>query len=50
MTGTLDLANALGDGTVSVDGDPAALGRLVALVAPVNPDFNIVTRLRAAMS
>ena len=43
VTGTLDLGTAMGDGTVSVNGDPAVLGRLVALVAPVDPDFNIVT-------
>ena len=34
---------ALADGTVAVDGDPAVLGRLVALLAPVDPDFDIVT-------
>jgi ubiquinone biosynthesis protein UbiJ len=43
VTGTLDLAAALGDGTVAVDGDAAVLGRLVALLAPVDPDFAIVT-------
>jgi alkyl sulfatase BDS1-like metallo-beta-lactamase superfamily hydrolase len=43
VTGSLDLAAAMGAGTVTVDGDPAVLGRLVALVAPVDPDFAIVT-------
>ena len=43
VTGTLDLAAALGDGTVTVDGDPAVLGRLVALLAPGDPNFAIVT-------
>ena len=43
VTGTVDLAAALADGTVGVDGDPADLGRLVALVAPVDRDFAIVT-------
>ncbi len=43
VTGLLDLATALGDGTVVVDGDPADLGRLVSLLAPVDPDFAIVT-------
>jgi len=42
VTGSLDLTAALGDGTVEVDGDPGVLGRLVALVAPVNPAFDIV--------
>ena len=43
VTGTLDLGTALGAGTVGVDGDPSVLGRLVALLAPVDPDFDIVT-------
>ncbi len=43
VTGTLDLGAALEDGTVTIDGDPEALGRLVGLLAPVDPDFNIVT-------
>ncbi|MFE3760553.1 alkyl/aryl-sulfatase [Streptomyces sp. NPDC059104] len=38
-----DLATALADGTVSVEGDPADLGRLVDLLGPVDPDFAIVT-------
>ncbi len=43
VTGTLDLPTALADGTVTVDGDPQVLGRLVGLLAPVDPDFAIVT-------
>jgi alkyl sulfatase BDS1-like metallo-beta-lactamase superfamily hydrolase len=43
LTGTLDLIAALGDGSVVVDGDPSVLGDLVALLAPVDPDFDIVT-------
>lgn len=43
VTGMLDLASALADGTVSVVGDPADLARLVSLLAPVDPDFAIVT-------
>jgi alkyl sulfatase BDS1-like metallo-beta-lactamase superfamily hydrolase len=43
VTGTLDAPAALADGTVAVDGDAAVLARLVGLVAPVDPDFGIVT-------
>ena len=43
VTGTLDLATALGDGTVTVDGDPAVLGWLVALLVPGDPNFAIIT-------
>ena len=43
VTGALDLAAALENGSVAVDGDPSVLGRLLALVAPVDPNFNIVT-------
>jgi len=43
VTGTLDLARALGDGTVVVSGDAADLQTVMGLVAPVNPDFAIVT-------
>jgi alkyl sulfatase BDS1-like metallo-beta-lactamase superfamily hydrolase len=42
-TRTLDIEAALGDGRVRIDGDPAVLGRLVGLLAPVDPDFGIVT-------
>ena len=43
VTGTLDLATATTDGTVTVDGDPTQLQTLVDLLAPVDPDFAIVT-------
>lgn len=42
VTGSLDFAAAVADGTVVVDGDPGVLGRLVALLAPIDPDFDIV--------
>jgi alkyl sulfatase BDS1-like metallo-beta-lactamase superfamily hydrolase len=43
VTGTVDLGTGIADGAVTVDGDPADLQRLVDLLAPVNPDFAIVT-------
>ena len=43
VTGQLDLAGALAGGAVAVDGHPAVLGRLTALLAPVDPGFPIVT-------
>jgi alkyl sulfatase BDS1-like metallo-beta-lactamase superfamily hydrolase len=43
VTGGLDLAAALAEGTVSVSGDASVLERLVSLVAPVDPGFAIVT-------
>ena len=43
VTTTLDLEAAVADRTVTVDGDPADLQRLVGLLAPVDPDFAIVT-------
>ena len=43
VTGTLDLHAAIRDGTVTVDGDPAVLQQLVDLLAPVDPDFAIIT-------
>ncbi|MCJ7439517.1 MAG: MBL fold metallo-hydrolase, partial [Acidimicrobiia bacterium] len=43
ITGSIDLVEALGDGTVTVAGDPAILGSLVGVVAPVDPDFTVVT-------
>jgi alkyl sulfatase BDS1-like metallo-beta-lactamase superfamily hydrolase len=43
FTGGVDLAAALADATVTVHGDPADLARLTALLAPADPDFNIVT-------
>ena len=39
----MDLPAAIAAGTVSVDGDAADLGLLVSLLAPVDPDFAIVT-------
>lgn len=43
VTTTLALEAAVADRTVTVDGDPADLHRLVGLLAPVDPDFAIVT-------
>jgi len=43
VTGQLDLATALDDGRIEVDGDPSLLAVLTGLVAPVDPDFPIVT-------
>ena len=43
ITGSLDLMAALADGSVVVDGDAAQLANLVALIAPVDPAFAIVT-------
>jgi alkyl sulfatase BDS1-like metallo-beta-lactamase superfamily hydrolase len=43
VIGEIDMATALADGTVEVDGDPAAMATLVGLLAPVDPDFEIVT-------
>jgi alkyl sulfatase BDS1-like metallo-beta-lactamase superfamily hydrolase len=43
VTGQLDLTEALGDGTVVIDGDAAAMAHLVGLLAPVDPQFDIVT-------
>jgi alkyl sulfatase BDS1-like metallo-beta-lactamase superfamily hydrolase len=43
VIGELDLTAAIGDGTVEVDGDPAAMATLVGLLAPVDPEFDIVT-------
>jgi alkyl sulfatase BDS1-like metallo-beta-lactamase superfamily hydrolase len=43
VTGGLDLEAALRDGTVASDGDVSVLARLVGLLAPVDPNFAIVT-------
>jgi len=43
VTGTVDLPAALADGTVTVDGNPADLGRLVSLLSDPDPNFAIVT-------
>jgi len=45
VIGTVDLGAGIADGTVTVDGDPADLQRLVDLLAPVDPNFAIVTPL-----
>jgi alkyl sulfatase BDS1-like metallo-beta-lactamase superfamily hydrolase len=46
VTGTLDLAGALTAGDVRLDGDPDDVGRLMAVVGDVDPDFPIVTPRR----
>ena len=43
ILGRVDMAKAVADGTVRIDGDAAVLGRLVGLLAPVDPGFAIVT-------
>lgn len=43
VTGSIDPTTAMADGTVDVTGDPSVLARLVGLLAPVDPDFAIVT-------
>ncbi|MFD5808281.1 alkyl/aryl-sulfatase [Rhodococcus aetherivorans] len=43
LTGQLDPATALADGTIAVTGDPMVAGRLFEVLAPVDPDFAIVT-------
>jgi len=43
VIGELEMADAVDDGRVEVDGDPAAMATLVGLLAPVDPDFDIVT-------
>ena len=43
LTGTLNLATATTDATVTVDGDPTQLQTLVDLLAPTDPNFAIVT-------
>src|SRR5262245_31349608 len=43
VTGTLDAARAVADGTLTIAGDPTGLQRLVSLIAPVDPNFAIVT-------
>jgi hypothetical protein len=43
VTGTIDLTTATTEGTVAVEGGPEDLQRLVGLLAPVDPDFAIVT-------
>ena len=43
ILGRVDMAKAVADGAVHIDGDAAVLGRLVSLLAPVDPGFAIVT-------
>lgn len=43
MTGTVTIDAATADGTVTINGDVSDLERLVGLLAPVDPDFAIVT-------
>ncbi|MGV9732598.1 alkyl/aryl-sulfatase [Rhodococcus aetherivorans] len=43
LTGQLDPATALADGTIAVTGDPTVAGRLFEVLAPVDPEFAIVT-------
>jgi len=43
VTGAADLASCIADATVTVDGDAAQLASLVGLLAPVDPNFAIVT-------
>jgi alkyl sulfatase BDS1-like metallo-beta-lactamase superfamily hydrolase len=43
MVGQVDFGTAVADGTITVDGDPADLGRLVAVLARNDPEFAIVT-------
>jgi alkyl sulfatase BDS1-like metallo-beta-lactamase superfamily hydrolase len=43
VTGALDLAQAIADGSVKVQGDAAVLSRQVGVLAPVYPNFAIVT-------
>jgi linear primary-alkylsulfatase len=43
MLGRVDFPAALADGTIAIDGDPADLGRLVAVLGRTDPDFAIVT-------
>ena len=43
FTGRLDFVEALGDGRIVLDGDPAALGTLVSVIGKVERNFPIVT-------
>jgi alkyl sulfatase BDS1-like metallo-beta-lactamase superfamily hydrolase len=43
VTGTVDPTQAVADGALAIEGDPAALQGLVSLIAPVDPNFAIVT-------
>lgn len=43
FTGRLDFGEALGDGRIVLDGDPAALGTLVSVIGKTERNFPIVT-------
>jgi alkyl sulfatase BDS1-like metallo-beta-lactamase superfamily hydrolase len=43
VTGATDVGRAVDEGVVSVEGDASVFDRLVALLAPADPDFDIVT-------
>ena len=43
FTGRLDFFAALDDGTIVLDGDPAALGTLVSVIGKTERNFPIVT-------
>lgn len=43
FAGRLDLTDAVADGTIELDGDPAVLARLVSLLDPLDGNFPIVT-------
>lgn len=42
VTRRIDVTVAVGEGSITFEGDPTALGQLVGLLAPVDPDFAIV--------
>jgi alkyl sulfatase BDS1-like metallo-beta-lactamase superfamily hydrolase len=43
LVGAIAVDDAVAGGQLNVDGDPAVLGELVGLLAPVDPNFPIVT-------
>lgn len=43
VTGQVDLTAAIGDGTVTIEGDPSVMANLVGLLGPVDANFDIVT-------
>jgi alkyl sulfatase BDS1-like metallo-beta-lactamase superfamily hydrolase len=43
VAGQIEMPAALADGTVTVENDPEVLASLVGFLAPVDPDFAIVT-------
>jgi alkyl sulfatase BDS1-like metallo-beta-lactamase superfamily hydrolase len=42
VSGAVDLAAAIDDDTIQVEGDPTVLARLLDVIAPVDPNFDIV--------